>query len=34
VAVIMTNAALRTGKRVVFDENTKQVMAENEIFKY
>jgi len=30
----MTNAALHTGKRVVFDENTKQVMAGNEIFKY
>ena len=34
VAVIMTNAALHTGKRVVFDENTKQVMTGNEIFKY
>jgi predicted dehydrogenase len=27
IAVIMTNAAFRTGEKVVFDENTQQVMA-------
>ncbi len=34
IAVIMTTAALRTGKRVTFDEKTQEVMAGNQVFKY
>ena len=34
IATIMTNAAVRTGEKVTFDEKTKQVMAGGKIFKY
>jgi predicted dehydrogenase len=34
IAVIMTNAAYRTGERVTFDEQTQEVMAGNKVFKY
>jgi predicted dehydrogenase len=34
IAVIMTNAAYRTGERVTFDENTQEVMAGGKVFKY
>src|ERR1700748_3413811 len=34
IAVIMANAAYRTGQRVTFDEKTQEVMAENKVFKY
>ncbi len=34
IAVIMTNAAYRTGEKVVFDENTQEVMAGGKVFKY
>jgi predicted dehydrogenase len=34
IAVIMTNAAYRTGLRVTFDEKTQEVMAGNKIFRY
>lgn len=34
IAVIMTNAAYRTGQKVVFDENTQEVMAGGKVFKY
>ncbi len=34
IAVIMTTAALRTGKRVTFDEKTQEVMAGDQVFKY
>lgn len=34
IAVIMTNAAYRTGEKVTFDDKTKQVMAGGKIFKY
>jgi predicted dehydrogenase len=34
IAVIMTTAALRTGKRATFDEASQEVMAGDEIFKY
>lgn len=34
IAVIMTNAAYRTGEKVVFDEKTQEVMAGGRVFKY
>jgi len=34
IATIMTNAALRTGEKVVFDEKSKQVIAGGKVFKY
>jgi predicted dehydrogenase len=34
IAVIMANAAYRTGERVTFDERTQEVMAGGKIFKY
>jgi predicted dehydrogenase len=34
IAVIMTNAAYRTGEKVTFDENTQEVMAGEKPFKY
>jgi len=34
IANIMTTAALRTGKRVTFDEKTQEVMAGDQIFQY
>ena len=34
VATIMTNAAVRTGYKVTFDEKTQQVMANGKVFKY
>lgn len=34
VANVMVTAALRTGHRVVFDENQKQVIAGDKVFKY
>lgn len=34
IATIMTNAAVRTGSRASFDENTQEVMANGKIFKY
>ena len=34
VAVIMSNAAYRTGKRVTYDPQTKEVLAGGEVFKY
>ncbi|HXB32433.1 MAG TPA: hypothetical protein VNV35_03385, partial [Puia sp.] len=34
IAVIMANAAYRTGERVTFDENTQEVMAGGKVFKY
>ena len=34
IAVAMTTAALRTGKRVTFDEETQEVMAGDQVFKY
>jgi predicted dehydrogenase len=34
IAVIMANAAYRTGERVTFDEQTQEVMAGGKIFKY
>ena len=34
IATIMTNAAVRTGEKVTFDEKTKQVMAGGKVFKY
>ncbi len=34
IAVIMTNAAYRTGQKVTFDENTQEVMAGGKVFKY
>lgn len=34
IATIMSNAALRTGERVTFDEATQNVMAGGKIFKY
>jgi len=32
IAVIMTNAAYRTGEKTVFDETTQEVMAGNKVF--
>src|SRR5450631_440951 len=34
IAVIMTNAAYRTGEKVTFDEKTQEVMAGGKAFKY
>jgi predicted dehydrogenase len=34
IAVIMTNAAYRTGQKVTFDEKTQEVMAGGNVFKY
>jgi predicted dehydrogenase len=34
IAVIMANAAFRTGQRVTFDEATQEVMAGGKVFKY
>ncbi|MBE7177649.1 MAG: Gfo/Idh/MocA family oxidoreductase [Mucilaginibacter polytrichastri] len=34
IAVIMTNAAYRTGQKVTFDEKTQEVMAGGKVFKY
>jgi predicted dehydrogenase len=34
IAVIMTNAAYRTGEKVTFDEKTQEVMAGGKVFKY
>lgn len=34
IAVIMTNAAYRTGQKVTFNEKTQEVMAGDKIFKY
>jgi len=34
IAVIMTNAAYRTGEKVVFDEKTQEVMAGGKAFKF
>lgn len=34
VATIMTNAAVRTGAKVTFDEKTQQIMANGKVFKY
>lgn len=34
IATIMTNAAVRTGYKVTFDEKTQQVMANGKVFKY
>ncbi|HEY8971113.1 MAG TPA: Gfo/Idh/MocA family oxidoreductase [Puia sp.] len=34
IAVIMANAAYRTGQRVTFDETTQEVMAGGKVFKY
>ncbi len=34
VAVIMTNAAYRTGEKVTFDEKRREVMAGKKVFKY
>ncbi len=34
IATIMTNAAVRTGAKVTFDETTQEVMADGKAFKY
>ncbi|MET4137984.1 Gfo/Idh/MocA family oxidoreductase [Pedobacter sp. UYP1] len=34
IANIMTNAAVRTGKKAVFDEATQEVMVDGKVFKY
>ena len=34
IATIMSNAAYRTGEKVVFDEKTQEVMAGGKVFKY
>lgn len=34
IAVIMTNAAYRTGEKVTFDEKNQEVMAGGKVFKY
>lgn len=34
IAVIMTNAAYRTGQKVTFDDKTQEVMAGEKVFKY
>jgi len=34
IATIMTNAAARTGAKVVFDEKTQNVMADGKVFQY
>jgi len=34
IATIMTNAAVRTGAKVTFNESTQEVMAGGKVFKY
>ena len=34
IACIMTNAAVRTGEKAMFDEKTQEVMAGGKVFKY
>ena len=34
IATIMTNAAVRTGYKATFDENTQEVMVNGKVFKY
>ena len=34
IACIMTNAAVRTGGKAIFDEKTQQVMVNGKVFKY
>jgi predicted dehydrogenase len=34
IATIMTNAAVHTGSKVIFDEKTQEVMAGGKVFKY
>jgi hypothetical protein len=34
LATIMTNAAVHTGAKVTFDENSQEVMADGKIFQY
>jgi hypothetical protein len=34
IAVIMTNAAVRTGAKATFDEQNQEVMTSGKIFKY
>ena len=34
IAVIMTNAAYRTGEKVTFDEKKQEVMAGGKVFQY
>ncbi|MNL65369.1 hypothetical protein D3C87_1896960 [compost metagenome] len=34
IANIMTNAAVRTGKKAVFDEAKQEVMVDGKVFKY
>ena len=34
IANIMTNAAVRTGKKAVFNELTQEVMVDGKVFKY
>ena len=34
IAVIMSNAAYRTGQKVTFNEKTQEVMAGDKVFKY
>ncbi len=34
IATIMTNAAVHTGSRAIFDEKTQEVMANGKVFKY
>jgi hypothetical protein len=34
IATIMTNAALRTGLNISFDEKNQQVLAGGKVFKY
>ena len=34
MAVIMTNAALRTGDKVIYDEKMQEVLAGGKVFKY
>ena len=34
IAVIMTNAAVRTGTKATFDEQSQEVMAGGKVFKY
>lgn len=34
IATIMTNAAVRTGSKVTFDEKNQEVMADGKVFKY
>ena len=34
IACIMTNAAVRTGGKAVFDQKTQQVVIDGKVFKY